>query len=39
MKLEILTPFKKEKIKKDLEEDLSFQQFPKLSAFENKEVI
>lgn len=39
MKLEILSPFKNDKIKKDLEEDLSFQQFPKLSAFENKEVI
>ena len=39
MKLEILSPFKNNKIKKDLEEDLSFQQFPKLSAFENKEVI
>ncbi|AMD94960.1 FtsK/SpoIIIE family DNA translocase [Leptotrichia sp. oral taxon 847] len=39
MKLEILSPFTNKKVKKELEEDLSFQQFPKLSAFENKEVI
>ncbi|QUB95354.1 hypothetical protein J5A73_00185 [Leptotrichia sp. oral taxon 218] len=39
MKLEILSPIKNEKIKKELDENLDFQPFPKLSAFENKEVI
>ena len=39
MKLEILSPIKNEKIKKELDENLDFQPFPKLPAFENKEVI
>ena len=39
MKLEILSPIKNEKIKKELDENLDFHPFPKLPAFENKEVI